>query len=69
MLAKYVGWSGIQEAFARTDGTATSGWAKEVAELNDILQPAEMGAAIASPRNAHYTSPQIVSAMWRASVW
>ena len=66
VLAKYVGWGGIPEAFARTDGTATSGWAKEVAELKDILQPAEMDAAVASTRNAHYTSPQIVSGMWQA---
>jgi len=66
VLAKYVGWGGIPEAFARTDGTASSGWAKEVAELKDILQPAEMDAAVASTRNAHYTSPQIVSGMWQA---
>lgn len=66
VLAKYVGWGGIPEAFARTDGTATSGWAREVAELNEILQPAELDAAAASTRNAHYTSPEIVSGMWKA---
>ena len=65
VLAKYVGWGGIPEAFARTDGTATSGWAREVAELNEILQPTELDAAAASTRNAHYTSPEIVSAMWK----
>lgn len=34
-------------AFARTDGTATSGWAKEIAEMNDILSPEEYQAAVA----------------------
>lgn len=65
-LAKYVGWGGIPEAFERTDGTSNSGWAKETAELKDILTPEEYQAAVASTRNAHYTSPQIVSAMWQA---
>lgn len=66
ILAKYVGWGGIPEAFARNDGTSTSGWEKEVAELKGILLPAELDAAIASTRNAHYTSAEIVSAMWQA---
>nr|DAL60036.1 MAG TPA_asm: Type I restriction enzyme [Caudoviricetes sp.] len=66
ILAKYVGWGGIPEAFKRTDGSATSGWAKEVAELDEILQPEEYQAAASSTKNAHYTSPEIVSGMWQA---
>lgn len=66
ILAKYVGWGGIPEAFKRTDGSATSGWAKEVAELDEILQPEEYHAAASSTKNAHYTSPEIVSGMWQA---
>lgn len=66
ILAKYVGWGGIPEAFKRTDGSATSGWAREVAELDDILQPEEYQAAASSTKNAHYTSPEIVSGMWQA---
>lgn len=66
ILAKYVGWGGIPEAFKRTDGSATSGWAREVAELDDILQPEEYHAAASSTKNAHYTSPEIVSGMWQA---
>lgn len=66
ILAKYVGWGGIPEAFKRTDGSATSGWAKEVAELDEILHPEEYHAAASSTKNAHYTSPEIVSGMWQA---
>ena len=65
-LAKYVGWGGIPSAFERTDGTANKGWEKQVAELKALLTPEEYAAAAASTRNAHYTSPEIVSGMWKA---
>ncbi|MBB76647.1 MAG: hypothetical protein CMJ75_19240 [Planctomycetaceae bacterium] len=66
VLAKYVGWGGIPQAFERTGGAVSDGWAKEVAELKELLTPEEMSAARASTRNAHYTSPQVVTAMWQA---
>lgn len=65
-LAKYVGWGGIPSAFERTDGAANKGWEKQVAELKALLTPEEYAAAAASTRNAHYTSPEIVSGMWKA---
>ena len=65
-LAKYVGWGGIPSAFERTDGTANKGWEKQVAELKALLTPEEYAAAAASTRNAHYTSPEIVTGMWKA---
>lgn len=65
-LAKYVGWGGIPSAFERTDSTANKGWEKQVAELKALLTPEEYAAAAASTRNAHYTSPEIVSGMWKA---
>lgn len=65
-LAKYVGWGGIPSAFERTDGTANKGWDKQVAELKALLTPEEYAAAAASTRNAHYTSPEIVTGMWKA---
>lgn len=64
ILARYVGWGGLPGAFARTDGTANKGWEKQVAELKSLLTPDELAAAAASTRNAHYTSPEIVSGMW-----
>lgn len=65
-LAQYVGWGGIPQAFERSDGGASQGWTKEVAELKELLTAEEYSAAASSTKNAHYTSPQIVSAMWRA---
>lgn len=65
-LAKYVGWGGIPSAFERTDGAANKGWEKQVAELKALLTPEEYAAAAASTRNAHYTSPEIVTGMWKA---
>ena len=64
ILANYVGWGGLPQAFARSDGVATKGWDREVAELSSVLSKAELAAAAASTRNAHYTSPEIIKAMW-----
>lgn len=64
VLAKWVGWGGLRQAFAREDGSVANGWAKEAAELKELLTPEEYRAAESSTRNAHYTSPQVVSAMW-----
>lgn len=66
VLAKYVGWGGIPQAFHRSDNGATTGWAKEVAELKELLTPEEYSAAASSTKNAHYTSPEIVRAIWDA---
>jgi N12 class adenine-specific DNA methylase len=66
ILAKYVGWGGIPQAFWRSDATASKGWDNEVRELASMLTQDEYRAAQASTRNAHYTSPEIVAAMWHA---
>lgn len=66
VLAKFVGWGGIPQAFERSDGTFSKGWEKEGAQLRALLSADELDAAAASTRNAHYTSPEIVSAMWDA---
>lgn len=66
ILAKYVGWGGLPNAFERSDASAAKGWEKEVAELKALLSPDEYKAAAASTRNAHYTSPEIIAGMWKA---
>ena len=66
VLAKYVGWGGIPQAFYRDNDEVTKGWEKEAAELKDVLTPEELAAAAASTRNAHYTSTEIVEGMWDA---
>ena len=67
VLAKYVGWGGIPQAFYRDNNEVSKGWEKEAAELKDVMTPAELDAAAASTRNAHYTSTEIVSAVWDAA--
>lgn len=67
VLAKYVGWGGIPQAFYRDNGEVSKGWEKEAAELKELMTPDELAAAAASTRNAHYTSPEIVNAVWDAA--
>ncbi|RUR05971.1 PLxRFG domain-containing protein [Brucella abortus] len=64
LLAKWVGWGGLQQAFVRPDGSFAKGWEAEAKELKDLLSPEEYRAAESSTRNAHYTSPEIVKAIW-----
>ncbi|MDR1190659.1 MAG: zeta toxin family protein, partial [Verrucomicrobiales bacterium] len=40
-------------------------WGKWHAELKSLLTPEEYRAAAASTLNAHYTSPEVIRAMWR----
>ncbi|TCB14464.1 PLxRFG domain-containing protein [Acinetobacter sp. ANC 5045] len=65
-LSKFVGWGGLPEAFRRADGSVSTGWAKEVAELESLLTEDEYDAAVDSSIAAHYTSPEIVHSMWKA---
>ena len=62
VLSRYVGWGGVPEAF---DPSKTA-WAKEYAELKELLTPEEYEAARASTLNAHYTSPMVIRAMYEA---
>ena len=60
VLAKYVGWGGLKQAFYREDGTTRKGWEDQAAELKALLTPEEYEAARASTLNAHYTSWDVV---------
>lgn len=64
VLAKWVGWGGLQTAFYREDGSVANGWDKEAAALKSLLTPEEYKAAQSSTRNAHYTDPGVVKAIW-----
>lgn len=60
VLAKYVGWGGIANAFdSRKDD-----WSKEYNELKNLLNDEEYRAARASTMNAHYTSPTVIKAIY-----
>ncbi len=60
VLARYVGWGGIPQAF----DDANPQWGMEYAELRDLLDPEEYASARASTLNAHYTSPTVIKAMY-----
>jgi N12 class adenine-specific DNA methylase/predicted kinase/alkylhydroperoxidase family enzyme len=62
-LVKYVGWGAFsQDVFADHKPE----WKAERNALKDLLTPAEYAAARASTTNAHYTSPEVITAMWDA---
>jgi N12 class adenine-specific DNA methylase len=66
ILAGYVGFGGIPQAFVGDGGKITKGWEKETKQLQEALTDAEYDAARRSTQDAHYTSPEIVSEMWNA---
>lgn len=61
-LSKYVGWGGIPDAFE----PGRDGWEKEYQELKEALTPEEYDSAKSSVLNAHYTSPKVIKAIYRA---
>ncbi len=62
VLSRYVGWGGISKAFDPDDPK----WAKEYAELKELLTPEEYNSARSTVLNAHYTSPTVIKAMYQA---
>ncbi|MCL2301564.1 MAG: SNF2-related protein [Firmicutes bacterium] len=62
ILSRYVGWGGIAQAFEEN----REGWGDEYRELQALLAPEEYTAARASTLNAHYTSPTVIRAMYKA---
>jgi N12 class adenine-specific DNA methylase/predicted O-methyltransferase YrrM len=62
-LVKYVGWGGIPQVF---DPTGNEDWEEERAALESMLTEEEFEAARSSTLNAHYTSPEIIQAMYTA---
>ena len=62
ILAKYVGWGGLADAFDETKAN----WASEYKELKELLSPEEYASARESTLNAHYTSPVIIKSIYDA---
>ena len=50
VLSRYVGWGGISKAFDPDDPK----WAREYAELKELLTPEEYNSARSTVLNAHY---------------
>ena len=78
LLSKYVGWGGLDKAFGeyrynretrRSEMTAKDGWEKEFAELRSLIDEGiiteqEYKDMSASTKNAHYTSIEVIKAMY-----
>lgn len=67
ILARYVGWGGIPQAFAHpTTGKITAGWERAVAAVEKAMTPDEHAAARRSTQDAHYTSREVVGGIYDA---
>ncbi|MBQ8176160.1 MAG: N-6 DNA methylase, partial [Oscillospiraceae bacterium] len=76
VMAKYVGWGGIPQAFT-TDRAAESlggnlgeaapsGWETEQKQLRELLSPDEYKAARASTLTSFYTPPEVTDGIYQA---
>ncbi|NLK37166.1 MAG: hypothetical protein GX299_03670, partial [Epulopiscium sp.] len=62
ILSRYIGWGGLSEAF----DDSKDNWHSEYTQLKDLLTADEYSMARASTLNAHYTSPTVIRAMYKA---
>lgn len=63
ILSRYVGWGGMaQEVFKGNNEK----WAKEHTQLKELLTDEEYAAAQSSALNAHYTTPTVINAIYKA---
>lgn len=62
VLAKYVGWGGLAQAFDETNKQ----WSKEYTELKSLLPAEDYEYAKRSVLNAHYTSKEVIDGMYAA---
>jgi N12 class adenine-specific DNA methylase/adenine-specific DNA methylase len=61
ILVKYVGWGGLPQVFA---DEPLQNWQKEAAKLKELVNPDDWKSARASTLNSHYTSPEIIRAIY-----
>ena len=76
VMAKYVGWGGIQQAFVsdkvaenisgNLGEAAPSGWENEQKELLELLSPDEYKTARASTLTSFYTPPDVADGIYQA---
>ena len=62
ILAKYIGWGGLANAF----DSSKNDWSNEYAELKRLLTPEEYASARASTLNAHFTSYTVINSIYSA---
>ena len=61
-LSRYVGWGSLPQAFDSDNRS----WTNEFLELKAALSTEEYESARASTLNAHYTSPSVIKAIYKA---
>lgn len=64
VLARWAGWGAVPEIFDEVRAE----WADERGQLLDLVTEAEWRAAALTTLNAHYTSAEVISAIWAAVV-
>jgi N12 class adenine-specific DNA methylase/adenine-specific DNA methylase len=62
ILARYVGWGGLPQVFDPDNEQ----WKDEYLELNSLLSSEEWQSARSTTLNAHYTSPTVIKAIYKA---
>ncbi len=63
VLARYVGWGSMPNAFSPYP---TGEWKSVANEVRQLLNDEEYESARASTPNAHFTSPEVITAVWDA---
>jgi hypothetical protein len=63
VLVRYTGWGAMPHTFVPQP---SRDWQSVADELRDLLSAEEYASARASTPNAHYTSPEVVRAIWQA---
>ncbi|MCI0747806.1 MAG: hypothetical protein L0Y58_20555 [Verrucomicrobia subdivision 3 bacterium] len=63
VLIKYVGWGAMPQVFDDYNRE----WARERKQLQELLTEDEIKSARSTTLNAHYTSPAIIGAIYRAA--
>ena len=62
ILSRYVGWGGLPQAFDKEN----AGWTNEYVQLKNLLTDEEYASARSTTLNAHYTSPTVINAIYKA---
>lgn len=62
VLNRYTGWGGLPKAFNLQQADAS--WQSRANRLAGLLKPSELKSAELSTPNAHYTSLEVIDAMW-----
>ena len=66
VLARYVGWGGLPQAFRNEARGVTAGWERQVAAVEAAMTHDELAAARRSTQDANYTSREVIGGVYDA---